>query len=227
MQHVLRETRQQHGSSDEVELAVCVRDGSKSYGNKLDKTYVLKNVNIDVPKGFIYGLLGPSGCGKTTLLNCIIGLKTFTSGSAWILGEKPGSHSVLTKIGYMPQQICLTDTFTIKECIKFFGWIRGLSIKKIEKHLELISKLLLLPDCNQVIRDLSGGQQRRVSLAIALLQEPELLILDEPTVGLDPILRDTIWKFLINLTTTKSITIILTTHYMEEARHAGKVILAL
>ncbi|KAF5273873.1 hypothetical protein FQA39_LY00988 [Lamprigera yunnana] len=206
-----------------MELAVCVRDGSKIYENKLDKTYVLKNVNIDVPKGFIYALLGPSGCGKTTLLNCIIGFKTFTSGSAWILGEKPGSHSVLTKIGYMPQQISLIDTFSIKECIMFFGCILGLSTKKIKERLEFISKLLLLPDCNRVIGDLSGGQQRRVSLAIALLQEPELLILDEPTVGLDPILRNKIWQFLINLTTTKSITIILTTHYMEEARHAGKI----
>ncbi|KAF5304145.1 hypothetical protein FQA39_LY01930 [Lamprigera yunnana] len=219
MDHGEIELTQVLNKDDETELAVCVRDGCKTYGSNA----ILENVNITVPKGAIYGLLGPSGCGKTTLLSCIIGLQQFDSGQVSIFGGFPTTHYVARKVSFMPQQISLCNKFTIKESIKFFGWIMGLSTSKIEERLELLTRLLCLPSVHKRVENLSGGEQRRVSLAIALLHETELLILDEPTVGLDPILREIIWGYLVNLIKTKAVTIILTTHYMDEARQANKI----
>ncbi|KAF5272003.1 hypothetical protein FQR65_LT04984 [Abscondita terminalis] len=197
--------------------AVRVRNGRKHYAAD-----VFKDLNLDVPKGCIYGLLGPSGCGKTTLLSCIIGLKKLSSGDVRVLGEAPVLRRA-SKIGYMPQQISLCDEFTIAESMRFFGWIAGLDAIRVKKRVEFIVNLLMLPDVDRKIGSLSGGQQRRVSFATALLHEPELLILDEPTVGLDPILRETIWNYLLTLAKNDGVTIIMTTHYIDEARQADRI----
>ncbi|KAK4878345.1 hypothetical protein RN001_010851 [Aquatica leii] len=203
--------------------AVSVRGAHKSYGTKKHPLVILSDLNMTVPKGTIYGLLGSSGCGKTTLLNCIIGRKKFNSGELWVLGGSPGSKgSVLPgpQIGYMPQEIALYSEFSIRETMKYFGWIAKMSSKQIQERLDFLVELLMLPDVDRKIKNLSGGQQRRVSFATVLLHEPELLILDEPTVGLDPILRETIWKHLTEITNDGSTTVVLTTHYIEETRHA-------
>lgn len=166
--------------------------------------------------------MGASGCGKTTLLSCIIGSSSLDEGSIKVLGKNalklPGH-----KIGYMPQQIALIDEFTIKEVIYYFGRISGMTYQKIEERFNFLKILLDLPSEERYVGNCSGGQQRRVSFAVAILHEPELLILDEPTVGLDPILRDGIWNFLVETTSTSNLAVIITTHYIEEAKQATSV----
>ncbi|KAK3107884.1 hypothetical protein FSP39_024401, partial [Pinctada imbricata] len=176
-----------------------------------------------------YGLLGPSGCGKTTLLRCIIGRLSVDAGQLLVLGAKPGSrgHGVPgSLVGYMPQEIALFNNMTIGETLKYFGMIHGMARPRIQDRTQFLLDFLTLPDKNRIIDSLSGGQKRRASLAVALLQEPELLILDEPTVGVDPILRERIWGHLTEIARHSSgiqTTIIITTHYIEEARQADMV----
>jgi ABC-type multidrug transport system ATPase subunit len=166
--------------------------------------------------------MGSSGCGKTTLMSSIVGVRGLDSGDIKIFGEAFRKDQKL-KIGFMPQEIALINGFKVKEMIWFFGTIFGLNAEKIEERFQFLSSLLELPDEDRLIRDCSGGQQRRVSFAITLVHEPELLILDEPTVGVDPLLRNKIWNYLVELTHTKNVTILLTTHYIEEARQSNQV----
>lgn len=171
--------------------------------------------------------MGPSGCGKTTLLSSIVGVKSLNEGDIKVFGDKPSkyiSKSSISRIGYMPQELALVKEFTIKEIIFYFGRIYGLSSEIIENRFGFLSKLLELPDEDRYVDNCSGGQQRCISFAVSMVHEPELLILDEPTVGLDPLLREKIWKFLIELTKSGSSTVIITTHYIEEAAQADYVI---
>lgn len=141
---------------------------------------------------FRYGLLGASGCGKTTLLSCIVGRRSFDSGEVLVFGGEPGSvESGIPgpRVGYMPQELALYGEFSIKETLEYFGRIYKLSPLFVKTQLEFLSKLLDLPPSHRYVKTLSGGQQRRVSFAVALFHNPQLLILDEPTVGVDPLLR--------------------------------------
>ncbi|KAB0795313.1 hypothetical protein PPYR_12152 [Photinus pyralis] len=203
--------------------AICVRRAYKRYGTKKNPFVILDGLNMTVPKGTIYGLLGASGCGKTTLLSCIVGRKRLNAGEIWVLGGTPGSRGSGVpgpRIGYMPQEIALYGGFSIKETLTYFGWIAGMTDAQIQNRLEFLVKFLMLPDAECMVKNLSGGQQRRVSLASALLHEPELLILDEPTVGVDPLLRQSIWDHLVEITRTGHTTVIITTHYIDETRQA-------
>nr|CAI5851706.1 unnamed protein product [Callosobruchus analis] len=120
----------------------------------------------------------------------------------------------------MPQEIALYGEFTIRETMQYFGWIFGMKSKEINERLEFLLNFLDLPSQNRMVKNLSGGQQRRVSFAVALMHDPELLILDEPTVGVDPLLRQSIWNHLVQITKDGNKTVIITTHYIEEARQA-------
>nr|XP_012218889.1 PREDICTED: ABC transporter G family member 23-like [Linepithema humile] len=205
------------------EEAVVLRNAVKYYG--ADKL-VFTGLNMTVSKGSIYGLLGPSGCGKTTLLSCIVGVRCLNSGEIWVLGGNPGSKGSGIpgpRVGYMPQQISLVEEFTTSDALYYFGRINGLENKEIDTRQRFLSELLQLPSANCLVRNMSGGQQRRVSFAATLIHKPELLILDEPTVGLDPILRQNIWDYMIRLTQEESITILITTHYIEEAKDSDKI----
>lgn len=203
--------------------AVCVRRAVKKYGTKNNPYVILDNLNMTVPKGCIYGLLGASGCGKTTLLNCIVGRKRLNSGELWVLGGTPGSRGSGVpgpRVGYMPQEIALYGEFTIRETLKYFGWISNMTTEEVESRVDFFVNFLMLPDADRQVKNLSGGQQRRVSLAATLLHEPELLILDEPTVGVDPLLRTNIWNHLVEITKYGRTTVIITTHYIDETRQA-------
>ncbi|XP_045475089.1 ABC transporter G family member 20 isoform X2 [Harmonia axyridis] len=206
--------------------AVCVRHAYKHYGSKKKPNHVLSNLNMTVAKGTIYGLLGASGCGKTTLLSCIVGRRRLNSGEIWVLGGKPGTKGSGVpgkRVGYMPQEIALYGEFSIRETMMYFGWIFGMLSPEIDERLQFLLNFLDLPSQNRLVKNLSGGQQRRVSFAVALMHDPELLILDEPTVGVDPLLRQSIWNHLVQITKDGNKTVIITTHYIEEARQAHTI----
>ncbi|XP_057369450.1 ABC transporter G family member 20-like [Daphnia carinata] len=205
---------------------VLIRKAVKTYGSGKSSCNVLQGLDMSVKRGTIYGLLGASGCGKTTLLSCVVGSRGLNSGEILVLGHEPGSvHSGVPgpNVGYMPQELALYGNFTIKETLFFFGGIYKLKAAFINSQCEFLSKLLDLPPCDRYVKTLSGGQQRRVSFAVALFHEPELLILDEPTVGVDPILRHSIWNHLVRQSVEHGRTVIVTTHYIEEARQAHTV----
>ncbi|XP_014089830.1 ABC transporter G family member 20 [Bactrocera oleae] len=204
--------------------AVEVRNGYKYYGSKSNPKIILNYLNMNVMRGSIYGLLGASGCGKTTLLSCLVGQRHLNSGEVSVLGMKPGqpgSGIPGSRIGYMPQEIALVDEMTVKETIFYFGRIYGLKEEQIREKFKILRSLLQLPPPRQLVKNCSGGQQRRVSFACAMIHEPELLILDEPTVGLDPMLREKIWDFLVESTRNSKMAVIITTHYIEEAKKAN------
>ncbi|XP_049823612.1 ABC transporter G family member 20 isoform X2 [Aethina tumida] len=209
--------------SSRRQQAVCVRRACKKYGTSSNPYVILDGLNMTVPKGCIYGLLGASGCGKTTLLNCIVGRKRLNSGEIWVLGGTPGSRGSGVpgpRIGYMPQEIALYGEFSIRETLTYFGWISGMTTEQVEAKIGFYIDFLMLPDADRQVKNLSGGQQRRVSLAATLIHEPELLILDEPTVGVDPLLRQSIWNYLVDITKGGKTTVIITTHYIDETRQA-------
>nr|XP_027236431.1 LOW QUALITY PROTEIN: ABC transporter G family member 20-like [Penaeus vannamei] len=207
---------------------VVVQQGYKSYGSRKNKVPVLEGLEMRVPQGAIYGLLGPSGCGKTTLLGCLVNRLRLDKGEIFLYGYPPGSPSAAVpghRVGYMPQELALYQEFTIVETLRYFGRIHQMSSAMIDKRTKFLVSFLDLPDPTRLINQLSGGQQRRVSFAAALLHEPDLLILDEPTVGVDPLLRSSIWQHLLEVCKSGHTTIIITTHYIEEARQADKVII--
>ncbi|CAH1388573.1 unnamed protein product [Nezara viridula] len=196
------------------ETAVTIRGAYKRYG---PTNVVLNGLNMSLPEGTIYGLLGPSGCGKTTLLNCIVGRVEIDAGTISTKAKYKAD------IGYMPQDIALYTVLSIEETFLYYGRLFGMTYSQIENRTEELVKLLDLPSEKTLVEKLSGGQQRRVSFAVALIHDPQLLILDEPTVGLDPLLSQSIWEHLLKLAAVGKKTIIITTHYIEEARQAHVV----
>lgn len=182
-----------------------------------DDKQVLCNVSLEIPKGSIYGLLGPSGCGKTTTVKIMSGILTATSGDAWVLDQKMPNLDIMNKIGYMAQSDALYTSLTGKENLAFFGQLYGLKGKELNQAIEQVLELVNLKShLGKPVGIYSGGMKRRLSLAVALLHQPEILILDEPTVGIDPLLRQSIWDEFY-LMAKKGITLLVTTHVMDEA----------
>lgn len=170
-------------------------------------------------------MIGASGCGKTTLLSCIMGMRILENGTIKVLGrkiehEKPPKVGHL--IGYMPQNTALIPELTIREILNYFGNIFQMDKTVFKERYKMIKELLELPSESRRIENLSGGQQRRVSIAASIIHNPLILILDEPTVGLDSLLRDKIWDFLLNSTRTSKLSVIITTHYISEAENAHR-----
>lgn len=207
----------------EKDIAVEIANCSFKYGSGEKTVHAMKSVNLQVPRGEIYGLLGPSGCGKTTLLRCLVGRLQVDSGSIKVFGKDTSSSVPGPLIGYMPQELALFPDFTIQETLFFFARLFGMKDRKIKERVRFLVSFLELPDKDRLVGNLSGGQKRRVSLAVALVHSPPLLILDEPTVGVDPVLRQTIWDYLVSLSKEQRLTVIITTHYIEEARAANVV----
>lgn len=200
-------------------LCVSIKDVTKHFG----KHVVLKNIHLDILEGEIFGLLGPSGAGKTTLIKELSGLDTPTSGENIVLGQTMPKLEVINRIGYMAQSDALYEDLSAKENLQFFSSLYGLKGMKLKERIQEVMKLVDLTEhVNKLVSDYSGGMKRRLSLAIALLHEPELLILDEPTVGIDPVLRKKIWDAFYQLN-EQGTTIIVTTHVMDEAEKCDRL----
>jgi ABC-2 type transport system ATP-binding protein len=184
---------------------------------------VLHGVSLGVEHGEILGLLGPSGAGKTTFVNVIAGVAEPVSGKVHAFGEPMPSLKLMRRMGYMAQSDALYTDLTAAENLEFFGSLYGLSgpaLKRAgEKALETAH---LKVEPGKLARDYSGGMRRRLSLATAILHEPELLILDEPTIGLDPLHRVDIWESFRRMTETGK-TLIVTTHVMDEAERCDRL----
>lgn len=201
------------------ENIVSIQNVSKAFG----KHSILKEITLEISTGEIFGLLGPSGAGKTTLVKQLAGLDIPTEGENFIFHEKMPSLKLMKRIGYMAQSDALYGELTAKENLEFFATLYGLKRKeKQQRMMEVMEIVSLSEHFNKFVSDFSGGMKRRLSLAIALLHKPELLILDEPTVGIDPVLRKSIWKAFNNLK-EKGITIIITTHVMDEAEKCDRL----
>lgn len=195
--------------------APCIetRTISKYYGER----QVVKDLSLSVPCGGIYGLLGPSGCGKTTTVRIMTGILPPSTGEAFLLGEKVPTLGLLSRIGYMAQSDALYGALSGRENLEFFGSLYGMRGDVLRKRILSVMEMLHLGDeLEKTVRDYSGGMKRRLSLAAAILHAPPVLLLDEPTVGIDPLLRSGIWEAFRSMADDGT-TLLITTHVMDEA----------
>ncbi|WP_442885009.1 ABC transporter ATP-binding protein [Anoxybacillus sp.] len=194
-------------------MAIQLQHVSKQFNKK----EVIHDMSLDVHKGEIFGILGPSGAGKTTVVKMIAGIDMATKGTIHVLGERMPNLQTMARIGFMAQSDALYGELTALENLDFFASIYGLKGKKKKQRIEDVLQLVhLTDDMKKAVHQYSGGMKRRLSLAAALLHEPDVLILDEPTVGIDPLLRQAIWEELERIR-QKGTTIVVTTHVMDEA----------
>lgn len=192
---------------------------SKSFGEQK----VLDKIDFKLESGEIVGLIGPSGSGKSTLIKTMLGMEKADEGEALVLDYKMPKREILSNIGYMAQSDALYEMLTGYENLDFFGKMKGVPSDKLKKEIEYIAEIVdLTEDLKKLVSKYSGGMKRRLSLAIALIGSPELLILDEPTVGIDPSLRKNIWKELFKQR-DNGVGILVTTHVMDEAELTDKV----
>ena len=199
---------------------IKVEQVSKSYGKKS----VLNDISLHIPKGQLYGFIGPSGAGKTTLVKMIVGMEKPDTGTIDVLDKRMPNLGLLQEIGYMAQSDALYVELTGEENLKFFAALYKLNKSEQKKRIDYAASLVnLTADLKKRVSAYSGGMKRRLSLAIALIQDPKVLILDEPTVGIDPELKLSIWKELLRLKNEDEKTIIVTTHVMDEAEKCDVV----
>ncbi|WP_217586441.1 ABC transporter ATP-binding protein [Lentibacillus saliphilus] len=184
---------------------------------------VLRNVALEIPKGQLFGLLGPSGSGKTTLVKIMIGLLEPKKGEVLVNQVPMPSLEAMQHIGYMAQSDALYNELTARENLDFFASLYKMKKKDRSKRIEEVAAMVdLTKHLDKTVEHFSGGMKRRMSLAVALIHEPDLLILDEPTVGIDPVLRDSIWSDLKKLQ-QQGTTIVITTHVMDEAEKCNQL----
>ena len=196
---------------------------AKNFG----KQTVLKDINLTVNPGEIVGLIGPSGAGKSTVIKVTLGMEVTSGGSAKVFGTTMPNRELLGRIGYMAQTDALYDALSGQENLKFYGLMKGINRKEIDEQVAYVANVVdLTKDLNKRVSGYSGGMMRRLSLAIALIGKPDLLILDEPTVGIDPALRRQIWAELGRIR-DEGRSILITTHVMDEAELCGRVALLL
>ncbi|PQZ53266.1 ABC transporter ATP-binding protein [Bacillus sp. MYb209] len=199
--------------------SIILRDVSKSFGKK----EVLHNLSMQVEKAEIFGLVGPSGSGKTTLIKMIAGINESTTGDVIVFNTNMPNLNEMKRIGYMAQADALYEELSAYENADFIATMYGLKGKRKKERIEEAFELVQLSvHMKKQVQHFSGGMKKRLSLAIALLHEPEILILDEPTVGIDPLLRKSIWEKFYDLK-KKGTTIIVTTHIMDEAEFCERL----
>lgn len=195
--------------------ATCIKLSgiNKSFGQQ----HVLKDIDLHIPFGQIYGLLGPSGCGKTTMVKTMVGILEADSGQAYVLDTLMPDLGIMSQIGYMAQSDALYTSLSADENLSFFGSIYGMSRAELKLRIPEVMEIMSLgDDMRKPVYAYSGGMKRRLSLATAILHNPPVLVLDEPTVGIDPLLRQSIWAEL-NRLCSAGVTILVTTHVMDEA----------
>jgi ABC-2 type transport system ATP-binding protein len=185
------------------------------------KRPALHDFSVQIGRGSITGLLGPSGCGKTTLIRCIVGTQIVASGTVTVLGKPAGSAELRRRIGYLPQDPTIYNDLRIVDNVRYFAALYGFDSQAADDAIERVG---LTDHRTAFCANLSGGQRTRVSLACALVCQPELLVLDEPTVGLDPVLRADLWEQFTELARTGT-TLLVSSHVMDEADHCGDLLL--
>lgn len=192
-----------------VPAAVSLRNVSVERGGKR----VVDNITTVVPSGTVVGLLGPSGCGKSTLMRSIVGVQKNVDGAISVLGHPAGHPWLRANIGYRAQDLSLYEDLSVGDNLEYFSQLLHVDASRSRSLLDSVQ---LMPFCDQRVEHLSGGQKARLSLIIALLNDPPLLILDEPTVGLDPVLRRELWALFTSLA-RQGATLLVSSHVMDEA----------
>ena len=203
------------------EIAIQAEQITKTFG---DFTAV-DHISLEVKKGEIFGFLGANGAGKTTAMRMFCGLSTPTSGKAMVAGFDvyKNAEEIKKNIGYMSQKFSLYENLSILENLEFFGGIYGLSTKEIkQKSKELIEKLGLEQEKNKMVSELPLGWKQKLAFSVAIFHQPEIVFLDEPTGGVDPITRRQFWDLIYDAA-EQGITIFVTTHYMDEAEYCNRV----
>lgn len=192
---------------------IQMKDVNLSFGKK----QVLKHFNLKVPFKKIIGLIGPSGAGKTTTIKASLGLEKLDSGESTMLGHRMPNWKVLNQVGYMSQASALYNDLTGFDNLRFFAGLKGVKKSNLRSEIHRVAEVVNLVSALKIrVNNYSGGMKKRLSLAISLLNQPQLLVLDEPTVGIDPILRKQVWHELYQLR-DQGTTILVTTHIMSEA----------
>ncbi|MFE9649101.1 ABC transporter ATP-binding protein [Streptomyces sp. NPDC006365] len=190
---------------------------------------VLRGLDFTVPRGQVTGLLGPSGCGKSTLMRAIVGTQAKVTGTLDVLDRPAGHPALRTRIGYVTQAPSVYDDLTIRQNLDYFAAIldpgRDSAERRHENVTHAITDVDLTSHADTLAGNLSGGQRSRVSLAVALLGTPELLVLDEPTVGLDPVLRRDLWNLFHSIAAERDATLLISSHVMDEAERCHRLLL--
>jgi ABC-2 type transport system ATP-binding protein len=197
--------------------AIAIRDLRVARGGK----EVLHGIDLDVRAGAVTGLLGPSGSGKTTLIRSIVGVQIVADGEVTVIGLPAGTPELRRRVGYVTQAPAVYDDLTVRENLAYFARVVGVGAERIDAVIERVG---LQDQRDQVASTGSGGERSRLSLATALLHEPEVLVLDEPTVGLDPVLRRDLWDFFHELADSGA-TLLVSSHVMDEAARCEQLIL--
>lgn len=199
------------------EAAVSVRDLRVRRGS----SQVFDGLNVSVEAGRITGLLGPSGCGKTTLMRAVVGVQTIDAGTVTVLGDPAGSPGLRTRVSYATQSSAVYDDLSVVQNLRYFADVLGTGHADVDRVLHQVG---MVGEADRVVASLSGGQAGRVSLAVALLGTPELLVLDEPTVGLDPVLRHELWELFRDVADGGA-TLLISSHVMDEAMRCDRLLL--
>jgi ABC-2 type transport system ATP-binding protein len=202
---------------DGDEPAIDIRNLRVVRGKRL----ALDNVSVRIARGTITGLLGPSGCGKTTLMRSIVGTQIITSGSVTVLGRPAGSAELRHRVGYVTQDPTIYDDLRVIDNVRYFAALYGTDPHAAD---EAVNAVGMDDHRTALCGNLSGGQRTRASLACALVAHPDLLVLDEPTVGLDPVLRVDLWEQFHQLA-HRGTTLLVSSHVMDEADHCGRLLL--
>jgi ABC-2 type transport system ATP-binding protein len=203
-----------NNSAPVVEIsALTVRRGGRP---------VIDHLDLSIPGGEVVGLLGPSGCGKTTLMRSIVGVQVIASGTVTVLGQVAGTAALRRRVAYVTQAASVYDDLTVAQNIGYFRRVLGAPADDVARVIEATD---LTPYTRRLAGSLSGGERSRVSLAVALLGSPELLILDEPTVGLDPVLRAQLWGLFRRLAAREGTSLVISSHVMDEATRCDRLLL--
>ena len=206
-----------HPTSGRPTPAIAVRDLRVMRG----KHEVIHDLSVSVPRGAVVGLLGPSGSGKTTLMRSIVGVQKIESGSIEVLGSPAGTASLRRRVGYVTQTASVYDDLTVRQNLRYFRSVMSADRSEVDRVIDATDLSSL---ASRLVSSLSGGEQSRVSLAAALIGSPELLVLDEPTVGLDPVLRVELWGMFRRLA-EQGTSLLVSSHVMDEATRCDRLLL--